>query len=192
MSGCRERWISEYYFSYALRHRLTPEGTNDAAHLTPVTSLLLWGGLDPEGGPYLEPIFVVDAPPTLPQSAGDYKIAGWTSAGDTLFSLNFDLALAGHPDPSSKFAFVLPVDQDWADIPSTITFSGPNGHFTMDGDTSQPMVVLRNPRTGAIRGILRDPSGLKTQADYADVAIAYPGHQVLYSQGIPDSTAWRR
>lgn len=193
MSGCHERWISEYYFSFALRHRLTPEGANDASHLTPVRSLLLWGGLDPEGAPYLEPFFVVDAPPALPQSAGDYKITGWTSAGDTLFSLSFDLALAGRPDFSSKFAFVLPVDQDWPDIPSTITFSGPNGYFTMDGDTNQPMVVLRNPRTGAIRGILRDPpSGLKTQADYADVAIAYPGHQVLFSRGIPDSTAWRR
>ena len=197
MSGCRERWISEYYFGYALRYRLTPEGTSDASPQTPAQSLLLWGGLSLEGVPYLEPVFVVDAPPALPQSAGDHEITGWTSAGDTLFSLAFDLALAAYPDPSQRFsqrfAFVLPVDQDWADIPSTITFSGPSGIFTMDGDTKQPMIVLRNPQTGAIRGILRDPPlGLVTQAGYADAASAYPGHQVLFSRGIPDSTAWRR
>ena len=193
MSGCRERWISEYYYSYATRHRIANEGNTEASRGPSVASLLVWGGMDVEGNPYLEPTFVVDAPPTLPQSGGECELTGQTPTGDTVFSFSFAMGLGDHLDHGAGFAFLLPVDHTWSHALSAITFSTPNGHYTLDGDTRQPMVILRNPRTGAVRGILRDRlQGPGTQAGHPDVTTPYPGLQVLYSRGIPDSTAWRR
>ena len=61
MSYCDPYWISDYQFTNALRYRLETESGSilvAAAAPPPAASghaLLLWGGLDGEGGPYLRP-----------------------------------------------------------------------------------------------------------------------------------------
>ena len=162
MSGCVSRWISDYHFNKALRYRLANEDASRALAAAPTQSLLLWGGIEADGTPLLEPAFVINAPPTLPQSPGDHEIAGHNSDGDPLFTLRFDLAQAEDGHPESGFAFILPVNPEWADELTTITLSGPSGQATLDGDTDRPMIILRNPQ------------------------------QVLMSRGIPDPEAWRR
>ena len=88
MGYCNQRyWISDYNFTNALRFRLFDERPPQMS----AKSLLLWGGMDPEGEPFLEPAFVVDAPAALPDSAGEYRVTGRTASGGELFSLSFTM-----------------------------------------------------------------------------------------------------
>ena len=74
-----------------------------------------------------------------------------------------------------------------------ITLSGPGGSATLDADTDLPLTILRDPRSGRVRAILRDvPEPDMEQADPAAALGAGPGLEVLFSRGIPDSAAWGR
>ena len=54
------------------------------------------------------------------------------------------------------------------------------------------MTILRNPRNGQVRAILRDLADADvSQADAAAIA-AGAALDVLFSRGIPDAAAWRR
>ena len=183
--------ISEYHFTNALRFRLFDDGTTAAAVSASSRSLLLWGGVGADSVPYLEPTFVVDAPPALPDSAGEFRITGRTAAGGQLFSLSFTMPPTADGDGSSSFAFALPVRTGWEDSLATITLSGPGGSVTLDGESDIPMAILRDPQTGQVRGILRDPPlAVEVAADAAG-ALA-PGFEVLFSRGIPGEAGWRR
>ena len=193
MSYCGPVWISDYHFTNALRFRLFDERPSLVASLTAqdVESLLLWGGTDAEGAPFLNPAFVVNAPPALPDAAGEHRVTGSTTGGDELFSLDFAMPEVADGDGGSSFAFVLPVQPGWADNLATITFSGPGGSATLDSDTNLPMTILLDPSTGQVRGVLRDVP----QADAA-AAVAPQADpdslDVLFSRGMPDAAAWGR
>ena len=73
MSYCGPQWISDYSFTNALRYRLFDEGVPAAAATAATKSLLLWGGIGADTIPFLEPVFVVSAPPALPDSVGEYR-----------------------------------------------------------------------------------------------------------------------
>ena len=194
MSYCDPTWTSDYHFTNALRHRLADEGSTAAAYAAaPVRSLLLWGGVDTTGTPFLSPAFVADAPSALPDSAGDYTVTGQDASGRELFSLSFAMPVALSEDhEASSFAFALPARPEWEGDLAGITLDGPAGTVTLDGDNDLPMAILRDPRTGRIRGFLRDPP-LATQAamDAAARAVG-PRLEVLFSRGIPGAEEWRR
>ena len=190
-------WISDYHFSKALNYRLTAEG------MAPLTftsspalsrSLLLWGGIDGEGNPYLEPAFVVDAPPALPESPGDHGVTGRSAGGDELFFLSFDIPVTACGDGSSSFAFVLTVRSEWEGDLASITVTGPGGSDTLNGETVRPLAILRNPRNGQVRGFLRGPARSVAAESALNAASKVPGTplEVLFSRGIPDAAAWRR
>ena len=193
MGYCGPYWISDFHLAKALDFRLNVEKeVTAAAAAGPVKSLLLWGGTDSTGTPSLEPAFVVDAPPALPASGGDYTITGRDGAGGQLFSLSFAMLEQPDGNGSSSFAFVLPVDPAWAGVLSSITLAGPGGSVTLDADSEQPMAILRNPRTGQVRGFLRDlPTRIEAVMDLAGQA-AGPGLEVFFSRGIPGAEAWTR
>lgn len=193
MSYCGPRRISDYHFTNALRHRLVDEGAPGAAAAAgPARSLLLWGGIDADSVPFLEPAFIVDAPPALPDSAGAYEVTGQTASGAELFSLSFAIPEVADGDGSSGFVFALPVRPGWADALATITLSGPGGSFILDDDSDLSMAILRDPRTGQVRGILRDLPPVAQAARDAAAASAGSGLEVLFSRGIPGAEAWRR
>ena len=192
MSYCSPQWISDYNFTNALRYRLQDEGgantTNVAAR---ATSLLLWGGEDADGELYLNPAFVVDAPPMLPDAAGEHRIVGRTADGDELFSLGFAMPETADGDGRSSFVFALPVEPGWAGNVASITLSGPGGSAALDSDTDLSMAILLDPGTGQVRGILRD----LPQADAGAALSPQAGPDsldVLFSRGIPDAAAWSR
>ena len=191
MSYCGNEAVSDYHFTNALRYRLVNEGTAAAAVSVPTRSLLLWGGVGADSVPYLEPTFVVDAPAALPDSAGEYRITGRNAGGGVFFSFNFTMPVTVDGDGSSSFAFALPVRAGWEGGLTTITLSGPKGTVTLDGESDIPMAILRDPRTGQVRGILRDPPPAAEAAADA-VGEGAPGLEVLFSRGIPDAAAWRR
>ena len=195
MSYCGPYWISDYHFTNALRYRLHTAAGGGLSSLVsaPVRSLLLWGGVDAGGAPFLEPAFVVEAPASLPRSTGEYEIIGRTGDGDVLFSLPFQMPEVADGDGRSSFVFVLPVQPEWADQLTSITLSGPGGSVTLDQDTNRPVTILRNTRTGQIRAILRDRSAADLASDNAVSALSRePGLEVMTSLGIPDLDDWTR
>ena len=193
MSYCGPQWISDYHFTNALRFRLVDERPSSVASLNAqqAESVLLWGGADAEGEPFLNPAFVVDAPPALPDAAGEHRVTGRTASGDELFSLDFVMPEVADGDGSSSFVFVLPVEPSWAGNLASIRLSGPGGSITLDSDTDLPMTILLDPGTGEVRGILRDSPQADAAAALAPQA-GPDGLDVLFSRGIPDAAAWDR
>ena len=180
-------WVSDYHFTNALSYRL-----NDPANVgSAAPSLLLWGGVGPDGAPFLEPAFVVDAPAALPDSTGAYRITGRDHGGDELFTLSFTMPEVADGDGRSSFGYVLPARPGWEGNLASITLSGPGGSASLDGESDLPMVILRNPRNGQVRGILRGPAATTQVAADGGTARA-TGLQVLFSRGVPGTDAWRR
>ena len=161
--GWVDNWISDYHFVMALRHRLRYDVDRAAAPAAPTASLLLWGGVDAGDVPFLEPAFAIDAPPALPDSGGQWEIAGRGADGRELFSLSFAMPHS-HEDEGAGFAFALPARPGWANALASITLEGPSGSFTLDRETDLPMSIVRDPRTGQVRGFLRDPPATTTAA----------------------------
>ena len=189
MSYCSPRWISDYHFSNALRFRMSD--IDDLRYPAGSKAILLWGGVGADGVPLLEPAFVVDAPPELPDSAGDYSITGRAGNGAELFSFGFTMPETAGGDGSSSFAFVLPVEPGWERNLSSIALTGPYGSVMLDGSSDLRTAILRDARTGQVRGILRDSAATRvTQADTDSTVLR--GLEVLFSRGIPDEGAWRR
>ena len=185
--------ISDYHFANALRYRLFEARAAAIPSAAPERSLLLWGGADADGAPFLNPAFVVEAPPVLPDSAGAYTLTGRTARGTELFSFAFPMPRAADGDGGSGFAFVLPAQTGWAGELAGITLAGPGGTFALNDDSHLPMAILRNPRTGRVRGILREVSPPAQAAmDTAERSAAGPQLEVLFSRGMPGAAAWRR
>ena len=200
MGYCHPRWISTFSFGKALDYRLEEEA---AAAEHAARTLLVWGGVDAAGAPFLNPAFVVEAPPTLPRSGGPYTLTGRTAAGDELFLIEFDTQQIADGDGGSAFVFAVPVSPGWADRLAAIEVSAPGGVATLDGTEGESMALLRDPRTGRVRAILRDlAAGGDRLGSLAGVA-GEPGAivsalgdaadlEVLISSGLPPAIQWRR
>ncbi len=188
MGNCRDSRvisISDYHFTNAFRHRLHTEPPAPA----PAPTLLLWGGVDSTGTPHLEPAFVVDAPPTLPEAVGPWTIEGTTATGQTLFTLPFAMPeIADGGGGEGGFVWQLPIRPGWEGLAS-ITLTGPgNATATLDSSTDRPMHILRDMR-GTVRAILR---GDPLQADAMPGPLAGIPLEIITSRGIPAVTAWQR
>ena len=192
MSYCQPPWISDYYFTNALRFRIHDEERATHAVAAPARSILLWGGVDPEGKPFLEPAFVLEARPSIPQPGGEYRITGVDVGGRELFSLGFDMPVPLDGDGRPSFTIMLPARDGWAGNLTAITLAGPGGSDTLNEESVRPMAILRNPRTGQVRGILRRQLPVAQAAMDGVGRVAEPGLDVLLSLGLPDAEGWRR
>ena len=182
MTYCSPRWIGEYHFTNALRYRLSEEGAAASSTTARSTTILLWGGIDDRGRPFLEPAFLLDSPPSMPGFGTEYEIVGRTADGDEMFSFRFDMPNDADADGRASFAFALPAESRWAGNLVSVTLSGPGGSATLDTDTDRPMGILLDRLTGLVRGFLHDPP-----AALADTAAALqPGLDVMFSRGIPE------
>ena len=192
MSYCPPRWISDYHFSRALGYRLRVEEPQEyRGTASSVRSLLLWGGADAGASPFLEPAFVVDAPPALPVSGGEYRLVGRNGDGGELFALDFDMRTITHGDGSSSFAFVLPVRSGWDGALASLTITGPGGSATLSAESDVPMALLRDPRTGRVRGFVRGQAASDLAAGRV-TRWSNRGLEAVFSRGIPEPGAWRR
>ena len=192
MSYCGPRpMFSDYFFAKAFWWRLSVEaGVAKEWGLT--RALLLWGGTGTDGRPFLNPAFVVEAPPTPLDRTGAWQIAGEAEDGRVLFTRRFEMAEIADGDGRQSFALALPTEAGWADALARIVLTGPDGEVTMDAQSGPAAALLRDPATGRVRGILRDwPDPVTTQADAA-AALPEPGLEVQVSRGIPAPDAWRR
>ena len=189
MSYCGPRWISDYNFSKALEYRRSREHSAAAKPPAPTTTILLWGRVEASGELVLEPAFVVNAPPVLPQTSGPYWLIGKDADGSELFAFSFDMAASADGDGGAAFAFALPVQPEWADELERITLSGPKGAVTMDGDGPRSVAILQDPSTGQVQGILRDWPESGPVLRTAREALPEPGLFIV-SRGVPDPASW--
>lgn len=190
MSYCGPTWISDYHFTKALHYRIERE--SGIPPPAAVRALLVWGGVDEAGAPFLEPAFVVDAPPVLPEFGGDYRIAGASPEGE-IFSFSFAMPVLAHGEGRSIFTFIVPVPPDWGRELAEISLSGPGGTARLDHRTDLPMSIYRDAVTGQVRGMLRaqesgDP-GISRRP-------SMPGwvrdgdFEVHSSSGLPGTSEW--
>ena len=192
MGYCDPNWISDYFFTRATQFRRYYERVGARAAAARTRALLLWGGIEPGGAPFLEPSFVVDAPAARPSSGGDFELSGTATDGRVLFSMSFEMPEVDHGDGGSRFVFALPVEPEWGESLSTVTLTGPGGTATLDAETDAPMAIVRDRSTGRVRGILRGP--LTDGLAHASVSnlLSDADVQVMVSRGLPGREAWRR
>ena len=184
-------WISRYHFIKAWSHRKGIHTRPVAAYSSPTTGLLLWGGVNDDGEIFLDPAFVINAPPVSPQKSGPYLLMGEDRNGGTLFRLSFSMAEIVDGE-GGFFSFVLPTREDWSRRLSRITLSGPEGIATLEGQDNPSATLLLDRATGELRGILRDWPAPGVTAASARRTAPEPGLEVVISRGIPSAEDWER
>ena len=193
MSYCRPHWISDYHFSRVLRFWFAAAAAAEAPVAT--QSLLVSGRLTADSTLSLDPAFVVEAPPVMPSGTGPYSLSGVGADGTVVFSFAFDMEDVVDGDGSSTFMFAIPAAAGWESELASLVLSGPGGEVEMREGSEPPMVILRDPGTGEVRAILRNPPSLADGSlarSALDALAPEPGLDVLLSRGIPDAAAWRR
>lgn len=198
MSYCEPTWTSDYQFTNAVRYRIETESNSILvatadARASSSRTLLVWGGLDGDGAPYLRPAFFIDAPPAPPSADGAWSLTGRDPNGAELFSVSFAMAeFTDTEDDRAGFSFTLPVT--WTRELASIALQGPEGATRLDRDTDDPVTILRDAGTGRIRGILDGPppGAPAPPAPGAPAAAPGPGLEILFSRGIPSAGNERR
>ena len=181
------QWIGAYHFARALNYRHYHEGHPDLAGASLSSrSLLIWGGVDEQGEPHLEPAFLVDAPPSPLQPGGPYRLAGESAEGAALFSFYFEIpeSVSDEGEGGGAFAFVLPMRPAWGRSLARVTLSGPGGVAELDGDGGRSAALLLDRVTGSVRGYLRDWHAPDGSAGAARRVVP-EGLDVLISNGLP-------
>jgi hypothetical protein len=78
--------------------------------------------------------------------------------------------------------FTLPVRSGWEGSLATLTLAGPGGSVPLDPGSDLPIAILRDPRNGQVRAILRDEPDL--EMEQADVTAALGAHLPAGHAGI--------
>ena len=191
MSYCPPEWISDYYFTNSLRYRLDDEGAPPSRTPGAGRSLLVSGRVSADGTPRLDPAFVIDAAPVLPDAEGPYALTGRRADGSELFALRFGLSPIADGDGRSAFTFVLPAEAAWETELASLSLSGPGGTAEMRAGSEPPLAILRDPVTGEVRAVLRDLPADPLASGALDALAPEPGLDVMLSRGLPGPGEWR-
>jgi hypothetical protein len=180
-------WISDYTYRAVMAFRgPSTAGARLATAAQP--SLLIWGRIV-NGRPVLEPAFEIVTRPSLPSRPGPYTVSAAGVDGSRLFSLSFDVAaVEDDPAASGHFAFAVPLNQAGASRLGSLRLEGPAGSIASSPTLAQlrtesaspsivarregenvslhwdaaahPMIMVRDPDTGAILSFARGGSAL--------------------------------
>ncbi|MCY4572452.1 MAG: Ig-like domain-containing protein [Gemmatimonadetes bacterium] len=190
MSYCDPAWVSDYYFTNALRFRLADTTEVQASAAT--RTLLVSGGASADGALHLDPTFLVETSPVVPHFPGPYQMTGRRADGSELFSLSFEMQEVMDGDGRSGFMFALPVEAGWELDLASLVLTGPDGSVEMREGSEPPMAIMRDPVTGQVRAIMRDlPAGAMVPGALDGLA-PEPGLEIMVSGGLPGVVAWRR
>ena len=181
MGYCESNWVSSYHFANAMAHRGRVEAWDSAS---PARVILVRGGVDGEGAPYLRPVFDLEAYPYLPREDGPYTVTGYAADGAALFSYRFDMQRAADGG-GAGFAFALPAEARRGGRLARVTLSGPEGTVTLDGATDQPSAIVRDRSTGQVRAILTEATRGSLARSVDALLLDDPTLDVTLSRGIP-------
>ncbi len=163
MSYCNPVWISDYHFTRTTVHRLDDDGGVELDGGAAASGgrerggmLVVWGSVR-DGEVKLDPSFVLDGPPALPETGGPYKVEGLGPDGRAEFSLSFTPTPLEHG--GGGFVFLVPWEAGWADSLDRIVLRGPEGEYALTRSGTPPMAVVTDPSTGRIQAIVRDWDG---------------------------------
>lgn len=185
MAYCSPNWMSDFGFDRMLRYRLNRDGLLAPTKTAPVASLVIWGGVDGNAKPFLEPALFTDAPPSLPESGKrDHRITGYAVDGTSPFHFAFGMPVALDGNGSASFAFAVPIEPQWSRTLASVRLEGPGGSVITEHEAAPPIAVLRDAASGQVTRIVRDP-----QVVDALRGSVQPG---LISEGIPVRDAWQR
>ena len=186
--GNRPFWISDYNFNKALEHRVETGrdlavSANSTAERT--LSLLLWGGVTPNGELHLDPAFLLELPAKLPSESGPYRVEGVRSDGIREFSMRFNMDEIDHG--GGAFLFAIPVDEDRLGSIERIMLTGPAGTAVLNGDSERAMALVLDRATGRLQSVLRGESAAGIAAMSESVGLGATGLQTrtLISYGLP-------
>ena len=179
MGYCDPSWVSDYSFTKALDYRIRTEigrGGADPADERPAEQTLLLRGRAVNGELMLEPAFVVETRPVLPEGDGVYRLEGLGSGGRVIFSFDFT------PTPlefgGGDFLFAVPYDAESDGALERVVVSGPEGESTLGPSSTSPMAIIINRDNGQVRAILRDWNGGLGRVD--------GNTEIMVSDGLPD------
>ena len=150
-------------------------------------SLMLWGGVSPGGDLRLDPAFVLDAPASLPDGPGPYRIEVFGDGRASLFSADFTMGRMSKG--GGGFVFTVPFRDDWPAL-ERIVLTGPEGTAALDRDSHVPTAIVVDRASGRIRAILRGEAAeariaAAAAAEGAQADTAESGTRVLVSYGLP-------
>ena len=179
MGYCGPNWVSDYSFLKALNFRLRTEigpGGADRVDRRPAEQTLLLRGRAVNGELVLEPAFLVETQPVLPERNGPYRLEGFGAAGRIVFSFDFT------PTPlefgGGDFVFAVPYDAEFNGALERVVLSGPEGEFTLGPSSTSPMAIITNRDNGQVRAILRNWNGGLNLVD--------GNTEITVSDGLPD------
>ncbi len=189
MSYCDPTWVSDYYFTNALRFRLIDKNEIQASA---ARTLLVSGGASADGALHIDPAFVVETSPSVPLFGGPYQLTGRRADGSNLFSLSFEMEEVMDGDGRSGFTFAIPAQDEWALELASLVLTGPDGSVEMREGSEPLMAIMRDPVTGQVRAILRDLPVDAMAPGALDALAPEPGLEIMVSGGLPGVVAWRR
>ena len=174
MTYCGPYWISDYHFTNALRYRLHRLAVVVSRPVGRTGEIPLALGWDRRRGDSIPGTGFRDRgsgiAPAFHGPVRDHRAYGWrwTSCSRCHSKCRNRPTATGR----SSFAFVLPGSREWADQLAAITLSGPGARSALDQDTDRPVTILRNPRSGQVRAILRGPEAAPPNLDAAVSALS--------------------
>ncbi|HUF36751.1 MAG TPA: hypothetical protein VMN37_12425 [Gemmatimonadales bacterium] len=173
MGYCNNEWISDYTYQGVMQYRSAETGISDALGEAVQPALVVWGRIE-NGRMVLEPAFQASTRPSLPATAGPYRLEARAADGSRIFGLSFEpLEVADDPQGARHFAFAVPLAPERAARVARLRAEGEGrsaelarsgaeaarveitqmgaGRVALTWDASRtPMVVVRDPRSGRI------------------------------------------
>lgn len=166
------------------RARVEGDAAGSAAAGQRTDVVVLWGGVR-GGEPRIEPPFAMRARARLPEGRGPYRVQGFGTARETLFSLDFTPGEDKYGD--KYFFFTVPLEPEWENSLERIVLTGPEGMVAAERDDDRAVTVVTERGTGRIRAILRDWEGA-LPAVPGDVG----GLDVRTTRGVGEAVRLRR
>jgi hypothetical protein len=178
MSYCQPTWSSDYTYEAVMSFRGAESGAQTSGAVE--RSLIVWGHISPDGV-VLEPSYEAVTRPSLPGKAGRYRLTGSNDAGVKVLDLSFDGYAVDHMPGVRMFSYAVPLSSLGGDAPtrlrlvadgvevertqtSTASGTADDVHVERTGADKirlrwnaerNPMIVVRDERTGAILSFAR-------------------------------------
>lgn len=153
MSYCYD-WVSDYTYQGMIDFRSgVADGIGETAQST---QALLVSGTANGAGVILNPSYLIDTRPVLPDGLGQYMIEGLDAAGRSLFRYSFTPKEIDHAPGETHFTFAIPVSDATRDALVSVRATGPQGSQTRM--SAMGRAALLAWIAGTARGALAPPS----------------------------------